>query len=487
MILINHVGRTMAVTKRSRDGRASVLEEYLLVPVKKGLPPALICHVLALVGALARIRLNEVLRTLNKTQLRSRLETDALLSLAVLRLPMICKDIYANVMPSMAEMSMMCFRTAVQRPSLLQLQGEGRPKRMSCGYEKKKAPSYRWWFAYDNGMSNLLRKMGASGGVKGLSRSPAKQLKIYFGDASACAQEQLCEACDEPMNQSMNQSMNEPTTLIPPVVRKWTKVLAEMQTTSLVNKSQCRRSGCCNAVRACKSGQCLLTLCTSNSKSSTFLEYLSVVCRLGLRATSLCTCFCSTECLQRVRSSLPLALSTGQLHAWKRLDHPMGSSTSSKTRISLHNVRPQARGNGDDPLQEVTTMLQQALERNRTLKDAGRQMWEGVPLSLPDREMIHRMYTRSYNVDAGVLYIVQLMHGLQTGWSQLRQVSGAIGPCGVKQALDLALRCYEDASKGESLPLLQSVQMRVPHAYVTSIRQAMEAITEREYKLVALC
>ena len=43
-------------------------------------------------------------------------------------------------------------------------------------------------------------------------------------------------------------------------------------------------------------------------------------------------------------------------------------------------------------------------------------MWEDVPLSLPDREAIHRMYTRCYNVDAGVLHILQLMHGLQTGY-----------------------------------------------------------------------
>jgi hypothetical protein len=473
----------MAITKRTRDGRASVLERCPLDPVKKDAPTALICQVLALVSALARVRLNEVLRTLNKEQLQQRLQVDALLSLAVLRLPMVCKEVYANLMPSMAEMSMLCFRTALQRSSLLQLQGGGRSKRLSCGYEKKLCSCHRWWFAYDDGMSNLLRKMGASGGVAASSsstRQQTKQLKSYFEDASACAQDQLCGACDK------SESV-QPIESVPPVVRKWTKVLAAMQTCSSVHKSHCRRNGCCNAVRACKSGQCLLTLCTSNSKSSTFLDYLSVVGGLGLRTAPLCSCFCSNECLQRVRSSLPLALSTRQLHAWKRLDHPMGSATSSKTRMSLHNARPQARSDGQDPLQEVTTMLQQALERNHTLKDAGRRMWEDVPLSLPDREAIHRMYIRCYNVDAGVLYILQLMHGLQTGWSQLRQVSGAIGACGAKQALDIALACYENASKSEPLPLLQSVQMSVPHAYITCIRRWMQEIAEREYRLVALC
>ena len=176
----------MAVTKRTRDGRASVLERCALDPVKKDLPSALICQVLALVGALARVRLNEVLRTLNKEQLQQRLQVDALLSLAVLRLPMVCKEVYANLMPSMAEMSMLCFRTALQRSSLLQLQGGGRSKRLSCGYEKKtssSSSSHRWWFAYDDGMSNLLRKMYASGGVAPNSlstRQQAKRLKSYF-------------------------------------------------------------------------------------------------------------------------------------------------------------------------------------------------------------------------------------------------------------------------------------------------------------------
>jgi len=434
---------------------------------------------------LARVRLNDVLRTLDKTQLVLCFETDSLLSLAVLRLPIVCKAVYMNLMPSTAEMTMLCFRLALQRCSLAELHANNRPKRLSTGHEKKKASSHRWWFAYDDGMSNLLRKLGTSSHIRigsstavaSMSRQQVKQLTSYYVDASTCAQDQACGACDEETS----------IQTIPAVVRKWTKVLADMQTTSLVNKRTCRRNGCCNAVGQCKSGKCLLTLCTSSSKSLSFLDYVTVVGGLGLRSVQLCTCFCSSECLRHVRASIPLALSTRQLHAWKRLDYPKGSSDSSKTRISLHDAHPQARGNDNDPLLEITTMLQQALDRNRMLKDAGRRMWEDVPLSLVDREMIHRMYTRCYNVDVGVLYILQLRHGLQTGWSQLRQISGAIGACGTKQALDMAVRCYEEASNGESLPILQSVQMRVPHAYVTRIRRTMEEITEREHKLIALC
>ena len=82
------------VVTNARDGRASVLERCSVDPVKKEALVDLICQVLVFVGVPRRVRLNEVLRTLNKEQLQQRLQVDALLSLAVLRLPMVCKEVY---------------------------------------------------------------------------------------------------------------------------------------------------------------------------------------------------------------------------------------------------------------------------------------------------------------------------------------------------------------------------------------------------------
>ena len=446
-------------------------------------------QMLALVCELGRIRLNEMLRcaSIDDKTLVELLKTQGLVSMAVLRLTLLCREVYMRVGPSVGEHTLLCYTMALQRKPLQQ------------SYTKSSIPR-RWWHTYDDGMASLLRKMSVVIEDDPMVRPPIDKRELrrqmsYYGDPSACARDQLCARC------------KDDCAPIPMVVRKWSRMLAEMQRLDKVNRGCCRREGCNNAVRVCKGTHCLLSLCTSNSTLPTFVDYVASIGgddrNTELRAskmgpTQLCTCFCSSECLRRVRDSIPNALSTRQLHAWRVMKQLPAATCFSTSRVSLNSAAsplcPRGVSNGSvdlhDPVTQITTLLHTALERNCRFKTAGRQTWQSVPLSIVDREALHELYTRCYNIDVGLLHIMQLMHGMQTGWSQLRQVSGVQTAHSCNEALNIAKTCYQRASLGKTssgktvtVPLLLTVQMEVPHPYLTSIQRTIQDIDRREHLL----
>jgi len=439
---------------------------------------------------LSRIRLNETLRCAHtdKAVLLELLGVEELVSMAVLRLTLLCREVYMRVGSSMGEHTLLCYAMALQRKSLGQTHAE-----------KPRVPR-RWWHAYDDGMASLLRRMNVA--VKDnrrmhsmLDRHETKRQTMYYIDPSACARDQLCASCEEDRAP------------IPLVVRKWSRMLAEMQRPDQVNRGCCRKEGCNNVVRVCKGTHCLLSLCTSNNTLPTFVDYVASIgsddhnthIRASKRvATQLCTCFCSSECLRRVRDSIPNALSTRQLHAWRVMEQLPTATSFSTSRVSLHNAAsllcPRGVSNASndlrDPLTQITTLLHTALERNCQFKTTGRRTWQSVPLSIVDREALHQLYTRCYNIDVGLLHIMQSMHGMQTGWSQLRQISGVQTAHSCNEALQIAKTCYERAGSGTTssgkpvtVPLLLTVQMEVPHPYLTSIQHVIRDIDRREHLL----
>jgi len=174
------------------------------------------------------------------------------------------------------------------------------------------------------------------------------------------------------------------------------------------------------------------------------------------------------------------------------------ATSFSTSRVSLHNAAsllcPRGVSNASndlrDPLTQITTLLHTALERNCQFKTTGRRTWQSVPLSIVDREALHQLYTRCYNIDVGLLHIMQSMHGMQTGWSQLRQISGVQTAHSCNEALQIAKTCYERAGSGTTssgkpvtVPLLLTVQMEVPHPYLTSIQHVIRDIDRREHLL----
>lgn len=448
---------------------------------------------LALVCELSRIRLNEMLRCAHtdKAALLELLEKEKLVSMAVLRLTLLCREVYMRVGSSVGEHTLLCYAMALQRKPLVQ------------SYTEKQRVPRRWWHAYDDGMASLLRKMNVATEDdqrrrSTLDKNETKRRMSYYADPSACARDQLCASCEDDRAP------------IPLVVRKWSRMLAEMQRPDKVNHGCCRRVGCGNVVRVCKGTNCLLTLCTSNSTLPTFVDYVASIDgddrNAQIRAskmvsTQLCTCFCSSECLRRVRDSIPNALSTRQLHAWRVMEQLPAATSFSTSRVSLHSAAsplcPRGVSNASvdlrDPLTQITTLLHTALERNCQFKTAGRQTWQSVPLSIVDREALHQLYTRCYNIDVGLLHIMQLMHGMQTGWSQLRQISGVQTAHSCNEALQIAKACYQRASSGTTslgkpvtVPLLLTVQMEVPHPYLTSIQRVIRDINRREHLLFSM-
>lgn len=494
---------------RNQHGKSS--KQYKSVekqPSSTTVDHELVCRALSIVCELSRIKINTLLRTyrLSVSYLMALLKYDTTISMQTLGLPLVCKSIYLNVAPCIHETAILSYVRSVLRKSLLScISSFWIPSKQRRKHNQNIHNVDRWWFTYDDGMAKLLRRACVNNPSNIIpSDKMKKRIHLSTSYPSHCATAVLkCSPCEETDEQVDNQ-------LVPLVVRKWTNSLIRIQncrSSEFCYKTCCRRLGCTNTVPRCHQANCLLTLCTRDTKSSAFLTYLLHIAHIrkpneihrlprlpAIDVENPCTCFCSSSCMKAVRNAIPNAFSESSLHGWKQFGMNLAlSHTSMKRPISLSAAERRKDSYTTEPMDniaQVSSNLQEALERNKHFAHAGRRQWEQVPLSTLDRESIRELYIRCYNVDVGMLYVSQTMQNVQTGWSLLRQVSGTLKSFSSIEALKTALACYTDAynehnSKVKAnATVVSSIQMHAGHAYVNSINCAMRLLQHRDNRLV---
>ena len=166
-------------------------------------------------------------------------------------------------------------------------------------------------FLYADGMADLLRQSKRGPPSKSVVQSEPDRDDLSLADKTTTAAASPPTA--SPTASPIASPAGPPTTPLPKCVHDWFERAKEKDRCREGRRSRCLRKNCGNATNTCTRAQtrCLWSCCGVEDPD---------------RKDPPCRCFCSAECLQRTRSSLPPEV----VQVFGLASQPIPSSTGNK-------------------------------------------------------------------------------------------------------------------------------------------------------------